>query len=80
MKTATTTTFDRFEVARTLTEKQRWAFWTLGSEIRNRFLSDNGFVQDENRSHEKAFAYLHSANWNLKTAKALLTANRAWTR
>lgn len=74
------TTFDRYEVAGELTEKQRYAFWTLGGLIRNRFLSDNGFVQDENRSHEKAFVYLESANWNLNTAKALLTANRAWTR
>lgn len=74
-----TTTFDRYEVAQTLTEKQRWMYWELGSTIRNKFLSDHGFTPNEDRCQEKALVALHSVNWkSIKAAKALLTVTRGW--
>lgn len=79
MKTTRTASPDRFEVARTLNDKQSWMYWELGSIIRNRFLSDHGFTPNEDYCQEKAFIYLESTGWkSVKTAKAMLTVARGW--
>ena len=61
-----------------LTTEQRVKYFTLGAAIQNRKTVKLGFKYSVEAAHETALVYLQTANWKMKTAKALLTVTRAW--
>jgi hypothetical protein len=70
--------FDRFEVARTLTPKQRWMFWEVGGTVYGYRVRNFGYA-DENSSHETALAALHAVDWkSKKAALAMINVTKMW--